>query len=166
MGGGCLGLVALCCLSGGGLVAYRSNQLESNATEQVERFLGHVQERNWQAAFADSEYDLAYSYTNPQAHQSCVEDTALGDITGYRCESAELTELTDDHVDVTCTVTSASRGETEVTIGVNGADSRPYLGFYWFASPAAFGSRWSSDACSSWSGREYFRSPPPGRVRP
>jgi hypothetical protein len=94
-----------------------------------------------------------------------VEDTALGDISAYRCESASLDSLVEDDVDVTCTVTSASRGEAEVTIRVNAADSTPYLGFYWFSSPSQFGELWRTE-CSTWSGREYFRDPPAGRVRP
>ena len=166
VGGGCLGLLACCCLTGVGLVYYRTSSLESAATEHVEQFLGHVQTRDWNAAFIDSEYDIDYAISTSARHQQCVEDTALGDITAYRCDSASLDSLVEDDVDVTCTVTSASRGESEVTIRVNAADSSPYLGFYWFTSAAQFGDRWRSDECSSWSGRQYFRDPPAGRVRP
>jgi hypothetical protein len=165
VGGGCLGLIACCCLTGVGLVYYRTSSLESAATDHVEQFLGHVQARDWNAAFVDSEYDIDYATSTSARHQQCVEDTALGDITAYDCDSASLESLVEDDVDVTCTVTSATRGQSEVTIRVNAADSSPYLGFYWFSSPSQFGDRWRTE-CSTWSGREYYRDPPAGRVRP
>lgn len=165
VGGGCLGLIACCCLTGVGLVYYRTSSLESAATEHVEQFLAHVQARDWGAAFVDSEYDIDYATSTSARHQQCVEDTALGDITAYDCDSASLESLVEDRVDVTCTITSATRGQSEITIRVNAADRSPYLGFYWFSSPSQFGDHWRTE-CSSWSGREYFREPPAGRVRP
>jgi hypothetical protein len=170
-GGGCLALVAFCCISSAGGYLFRQSSVASTGQEHVERFLGHVQARDWAASFADSEYRLDSIYGggtgDAGGHQRCLEDTALGDMTSFECHDAEVEEPFGGRVLVHCAVTSASRGEGEVTITANSADDDDvYLGFYWFASPSQFGPLWSSDECTLWSGREYFQPPPEDRVRP
>ncbi|MFK7989392.1 MAG: hypothetical protein AB8I08_25475 [Sandaracinaceae bacterium] len=165
VGVGCLGLVLLCCASGGGLLLIQRSSLASAAQDHAEQFLGQVQQRDWPGALQSASYMGDTGLYSVGAHQRCVEDTALGDLTSYSCHDVDV-DLVDSDADVRCSVESASRGTVEPVIHVNNADGSPYLGFYWFGSRSDFGATWASDACSSWSGREYVYGPPSGTVRP
>ncbi|MGE0790419.1 MAG: hypothetical protein AB7S26_32380 [Sandaracinaceae bacterium] len=167
VGAGCLGLVALCCLSGLGLVLFRRSSVGGTATDHAERFLTHLQAQDYDGALEDIEYDSSYSLSTRTSEnvRQCYGDTVLSDITSFHCDDYSA-DLVDGDADVECTVTSASRGEHEVTIHVNNADEVPYNGFTWFDAPGAFGAVWASDACTLYSGREYYQNPPSDRVRP
>jgi hypothetical protein len=86
-------------------------------------------------------------------------------MTAYRCESASSEWPLDNGADALCTITT-SRGETEITVGVNSTDTSPYLGYVWFSADAPVGPAWHEESCARWSGREYFGETPANRVRP
>ena len=167
VGVGCLAIVFTCCATGAGGYFYRQSSVGNRALEHARGFFGAVQARRWDDAYSRSRsiYDTFGGYGGATSFQACFEDTALGDITSFECDDYTLGPF-DDDADVECTVTSASRGTVAVTLMVNSADRSPYNGFVWFASRDAFGERWMGDDCAIHSGREYFREPPAGRVRP
>jgi len=166
VGIGCLGLITLCCCTGGGVVMWRSSAIGDGATAHAELFLGYVQTGNYDAAFGSSEYLGDTSLYSPLQFQMCLQSTPLGDMTSFTCHSAEP-DLQSGDADVSCTIQSATQGPQEVTIHVNSAtELSAYLGFIWFSQGAVFGEAWPGDECARWSGREYFGDTPPGRIRP
>ncbi len=164
---GCGGLIGLCCLSSGAGYLIKQSSYESGGVDHATRFLGYLQGHDTTAAFAATQYlggiDGLYSQTT---FEQCIGATVLGDVTSYECDDASGSFVSDEGVDVECTVTSAAHGQSEVTIHVNSPDDTPYLGFIWFPPSAWMGDAWHGDSCATWSGREYFREPPEGRVRP
>jgi hypothetical protein len=166
IGCGCLSLVGLCCVSGGAVAFWQKSSNDSAAQAHAERFLGLAQQRDWAGASAAAEYDYGGSPTDTAALQSCLAATPLADLASFACSDVSSEWPTDDHGDVTCTITSSSQGSSDITVGVNSPTTTPYLGFVWFSPNAVTGPAWHSDSCSRWSGREFFRDPPSGRVRP
>jgi hypothetical protein len=162
---GCLGLVAMCCLSGvGGLFWQRSGH-ESVARAHVESFLGMVQARQWSGALAAAEYGGDGSLYDAGQFGACLMATPLAEMASYTCPSASSEWPIDDGAHVVCTVTTP-RGPTEITVTVNNTDALPYLGYVWFSSDAALGPAWHGDECARWSGRDYVDDAPADRVRP
>ncbi len=137
-GVGCLSLVSMCCLSGIGGFFYARGGQESAATAHAERFLGLVQARDWNGALAASEYMGDTSLYSVDSFSSCMQATALAEMTAYRCESASSEWPLDNGADAICTITT-SRGETEITVGVNSTGSisarRPRTAFARDAQP-------------------------------
>jgi hypothetical protein len=168
VGGGCLSIIMLCCCSGVGAYIYRQSTIGSAAQDHAETFLRQVQAGDWEAAHASSRYRFSVFGAGPSerdAYRACIQDTALADMTSFDCDGVHVEPMQDDG-EVRCTVQSTARGQVDITVHVNSADRGPYLGFIWFASRGAFGSHWASGSCSLYSGREYYRDPPSGRVRP
>ncbi len=165
VGVGCLGMITLCCCTGGGLAFWQKSRVDDGAIAHAEYFLNNVQLKTWDAALASSEYMADTSLYSSAQMGLCFMDTPLGDMTAFDCDSAEG-DLWEDDRDVTCTIQSTTQGSQEITVHVNSATDFPYLGFVWFSPNAVFGSTWSGDECTRWSGREYFGEPPPGRIRP
>ena len=166
VGCGCLALVGLCCGSAGVLALVRKSSFESAAQAHAERFLGYLQSGDDMTAFDTAVYDGDGGLYSAITFHACIEATPLADLTTYSCSDVDAEWVQGGHADVTCTITSATRGTSDVTIGVNGADSSPYLGFIWFSPGVTTGPGWHGDDCATWSGREFFREPPAGRVRP
>lgn len=166
VGCGCLALVGLCCGSAGVLALVRKTTFESAAQAHAERFLGALQQGDVASAFAASHYVGDGGLYSAATFESCIRSTPLGDLTSYACTGVDAEWIEGGRADVTCTITSASRGSSDVTIGVNSPDGSPYLGFVWFSPGVTTGPEWHGDTCATWSGREYFREPPAGRVRP
>ncbi len=166
VGVGCLGLTGLCCLGIGGAAFARKSSYDSGAREHADLFLARVQTRDWAGAFAATEYMGGSGLYAADQFQRCVESTVLADMTSYECDDVSSEVLADDGADVTCSIVSASHGTNEITVHVNSPDDTPYLGFIWFSPGAYMGEAWHGDGCTRWSGREFFREPPAGRVRP
>jgi len=166
VGCGCLGLVSLCCVSGAGGAFYMKSGHDSAAQAHAERFLGAVQASDWAGAYAATLSPYDYGLSNASNYQQCLSATPLADVTSYACTSVSSEWPGSDGADVICTVQSRSQGAQEVTVHVNSPDSGPYLGFVWFAPTASLAPPWHGDGCTLWSGREYYREPPAGRVRP
>ncbi len=164
---GCLGLVSMCCLSGVGGFFYTRSSYADLGRVHAETFLGSVRDRQWSTALAAAEYQGSYSYSTetPSSFSACIEGTPLFEMTSYECPSASGEWPLDDGAEVTCNVITP-RGATEITITVNNTEDRPYLGYVWFSPDATLGPSWRGDDCARWSGREYYRDPPAGRVRP
>ncbi len=164
---GCGALVGMCCLSSGGLYMFKQSRYESGGVAHAKAFLDALEHHNYGLAFAAASYHGGTGLDQDQsAFEGCIRATVLGDITGYECHEASGNFVSDRGVDVDCAVTSAAHGQNDVTIHVNSPDDTPYLGFVWFSASAWTGPAWHGDACASWSGREYFKAPPEGRVRP
>jgi hypothetical protein len=165
VGVGCLALSGMCCAGMAAAVYVPKMASDSTAEEKAEAFLGHLQRRDYAAAFSESEYLGSTDLYTSQQFQTCYEATVLADMTSYECDGVDSTPFSNEG-DVTCEVTSAAHGTSEITVHVNSTDSRPYLGFVWFSPGAYMGEAWHSGSCSRWSGKEYFQDPPAGRVRP
>ncbi len=164
-GVGCLSLVSICCLSGvGGLFFGRSGH-ETVATDHASRFLGLVQARQWNGALAASEYRGDSSLYSVDTFSTCLQATPLSEMTAYTCDSASSEWPVDNRADAICTITTP-RGPTEITVGVNGTDGSPYLGYVWFSADAPVGTAWHSEDCARWSGSQYYGETPANRVRP
>lgn len=166
VGCGCLSLVTLCCASSAGGALFMKSGHDSAAQAHAERFLGAAQASDWPGAYAAtlSLYDSGLS--SQYVHQRCLGATPLADVSSFECSGVESSWPDGDGADVLCIVQSRSQGAQEVTVHVNSPESGPYLGFVWFAPTAVLGPDWRGDQCTLWSGREYYRDPPAGRVRP
>lgn len=167
VGIGCIALLGLCCGGMGLALFMKKSSYDTAAKEHAERFLGFMQRREYPAAFGATEYMGGSNLYSIEQFQGCVSATVLGDMTAFSCDDVESDLLFDsDGADVICTVTSASHGESEITVHVNSPDEWPYLGFIWFSPGAFMGDAWHGDSCARWSGRDFFEEPPSGRVRP
>jgi hypothetical protein len=165
VGVGCLGLITLCCCTGGGLALFQTNRVDDAAISHAEYFLDNVQLGSWDAALASSEWMGDTTLYSSGQMQLCFQATPLSDMSAYTCDEADG-QLWEDDRDVTCTIQSVSQGSQEISIHVNSATDMPYLGFVWFSPTATVTPTWSGDECARWSGRDYFDEPPAGFVRP
>jgi hypothetical protein len=163
LGLGCVtSLLLFCVVSVGAFFAWRyyvAEAARSHATSFLYAFVAHDYANAH--AIGTSRYDTLHSVAD---YTSCFSSTPLAAITAADCTAVDLEP--DGHLaHVSCTVTTAT-GPTVVTVDVNDPTREPYNGFVWFSPDAVVGPAWHADACAAWSGRAYFRDPPPGRVRP
>ena len=169
LGVGCVSLIAMCCLSAGGVALYTKNSKESRGRAYAERFLGLLQQQNWSGAFGAAVYAGDSGLHRVETFTACLQQTPLASVASYDCGRGAESSLTDDHVTITCAVTTAS-GVQDVAVGVNLSDLPPpgdaYLGFVWFRATAPVGPQWHSEDCATWSGKMYFEQPPEGFIRP
>ena len=164
VGGGCVGLLALCCLSGAGVVYYMKSSKESDARAQAETFLAAMQARNYPAAFGASVGADSGLYSVDRFTQ-CLTSTPLATMTSYDCSQGADSELTEVTVTVYCNVVTAA-GPQDIAVFVNVYDFAKQAGFVWFRPGAPVGPLWHSDECASFSGKMYFQEPPDGFIRP
>lgn len=166
LGCGCLALVGLTCL--GSVAAFGAWRwiLGASATTHAVTFFQALERRDYATAYDTgiSRYDHdLYSLADFTA---CLQATPLGVMTDVTCNGDHVDlEMNGRSADVPCTITTPS-GPVDVVLGVNDPSEHPYNGFVWFPPGAAVGAEWHSDRCATWSGREYFREPPPGMARP
>jgi hypothetical protein len=166
IGVGCLGLISMCCCTGGGAVMWRSNTIEDASIEHVTRFLSALQIRDYNAAFGASESLGGDGLYTVDQFQNCIQSTPLGDMVSFSCEEADV-DIPDGAADVICSTVSATQGPQEITIRANYAtEFYAELGFVWFSPGATFMPAWTTDDCAAWSGREYFEGAPEGRFKP
>lgn len=161
---GCVGSVVLLCVGSVGAFFtwqyYVRGEARSHATSFLTALVGH----DYPGAFSIgvSRYDTdLYSVGEFTA---CFTSTPLAVATAATCHDTDVSPDGRD-AEVHCTLTTPT-GPTEITVDVNNPTRDPYNGFVWFSPDAVVGPLWHSDACTSWSGREYYREPPLGRVRP
>lgn len=162
---GCLALLSFCCAGIAVAIYVPKMGSDAKAREHAELFLGYMQRREHNAAFGASEYMGDTSLYSLEQFQTCYQATVLGDMTSFECDEVDSTPFSNEG-DVTCEIASAAHGTHEITVHVNSTDHAPYLGFVWFSPGTWMGEAWHGDSCTRWSGREYFESPPAGRVRP
>lgn len=162
---GCLGLVSMCCLSSVGGFFFSRSSHASAASAHAESFLAAAQRHDWNGALSAAEYGGGDGLYSADQMGRCLTATPLYDMTAYTCSGGDSEWPMEDRAAAICTITTP-RGPTEITITVNAPDHAPYLGYVWFSPDAPLAPTWRSGECARWSGREYYREPPPGRIRP
>lgn len=170
LGCGCLALVLIACCGGlgglGGLWRWSQSEYDQRAVVYASELLSRLRAHDLAGAYAAARSGADPDYEEQgRRFEACLAATPLADLTSFVCSETAGAVLAQDGVDVECAVTSATRGETTLTMHVNAPDD-PSLGFIWFGADAQLGEAWHADDCATWSGKRFVGEPPSGRVRP
>jgi hypothetical protein len=165
VGIGCVSVIALCCLSGGGVAYYMKSSKEGDGRAQAEYFLSNMQARNYPGAFGAAEGMMGSGLYTVDQFMQCLSETPLATVASYDCSQGADAELMGNRVMVYCNVLTAA-GPQDVAIGVNVYDFDKSLGFIWFRPGAPLGPSWRAETCAAWSGKMSIDEPPDGFARP